>query len=210
MWTRSSAEIQFPYNWGRWYPSLTAGVYEVSAYIPERFSTTSQARYWVSHSNGYTLRPVDQSVNGSSWVTLGTFEFDGSGSDFVSLADVTFESETRLIAYDAVRWTPVGAATNSNTSVTVSPTAVGRGGALTVTGSGFPPGQAVFLRLGWPNSEPFGQYSQTTVADDGRAAFTITVPFTEPDGTPLEQGNELVALLITEDGTSGTAVFQLQ
>lgn len=107
LWTRSSTQVQPPYNWGRWYPDLTAGLYEVSVYIPDRFSTTSQARYWVSHSNGYTLRIVDQSANGGSWVTLGTFEFDGSGSDFVSLADVTFESETRLVAYDAVRWTAV-------------------------------------------------------------------------------------------------------
>lgn len=209
LWTRSSADAASPYNWGRWYPSLTAGVYEVSAYIPERFSTTSQARYWVSHSNGYTVRPVDQSVNGGSWVTLGTFEFEGSGSDFVSLADVTFESETRLVAYDAVRWAPISG-TNNNTSVTVSPTAGSSGSAVTVAGSGFPPGQAIYLRLGWPNSEPFGQYGQAAVADDGTAAFTFVMPFTEPDGEPLAPGNELIVLLITQDGASGTAVFQLQ
>ncbi|MCB0016586.1 MAG: hypothetical protein KDE09_02290 [Anaerolineales bacterium] len=107
LWTRSSAAATPPYNWGRWYPDLVAGVYEVSVYIPERFSTTAGARYWISHRDGYTLRTVDQSANGGQWVSLGVYAFEGSGSDFVSLADVTYEAETRLVAYDAMRWIPV-------------------------------------------------------------------------------------------------------
>lgn len=107
LWTRSSADVSGEYNWGRWYPTLTPGVYEVQAYIPHRFSTTAQARYWISHADGYTLQTIDQSDNGGLWVSLGTYEFEGSGSDFVSLADVTFEDDDRLVTYDAVRWLPI-------------------------------------------------------------------------------------------------------
>jgi hypothetical protein len=48
---------------------------------------------------------VDQSANGGRWVSLGTYRFRGNRSDYVSLADVTFEPYlSRLIAFDAVKW----------------------------------------------------------------------------------------------------------
>lgn len=209
-WTRSSATADPPYNWGRWYPDLTPGIYVLSVYIPDEYSTTSRARYWISHADGYTVRNVDQSANGGRWVTLGTFEFSGNGSDFLSLADVTYESETRLVAYDAARWTPVSEAENA--AVTLSPSAGAPGATVTVFGSGFPPGQTIFARIGFPNTEPFGQYGQTTVQADGTAVFNVTIPTTTPGGQPLSGDSrpQLVLLLITEDGTSGTATFNLQ
>jgi hypothetical protein len=76
-------------------------------YVPERYTTTARARYWISHRNGYTLRVVDQSAHGGRWVSLGTYRFRGSKSDYVSLADVTFEPYlSRLIAFDAAKWVP--------------------------------------------------------------------------------------------------------
>jgi hypothetical protein len=104
-WTRNNDQMRSGYNWGRWYPDLTTGRYEVFAYVPERYSTTAQARYWISHQYGYTLRVVNQSANGSRWVSLGTYSFRGTRDDYVSLADVTFEPYlSRLIAFDAVKW----------------------------------------------------------------------------------------------------------
>ncbi len=106
-WTYNNETIQQYYNWARWYPVLDARRYEVLVYIPDRYTTTSQARYWVYHADGYTLRVVNQSTNGERWVSLGTYRFRGDGSDFVSLADVTYEPyRTRLIAFDAVKWEP--------------------------------------------------------------------------------------------------------
>lgn len=106
-WTRNNDWARFNYNWGRWYPSLTAGKYEVYVFIPERYTTTSGARYWVSHRDGYTLKIIDQNSTGSQWVSLGTYWFRGNASDYVSLADVTYETYlSRLIAYDAVAFTP--------------------------------------------------------------------------------------------------------
>ena len=107
LWTRNNDYVRAYYNWARWYPSLASGRYEVYVYIPERYTTTSRARYWVSHSGGYTLRHVNQSVNGGRWVSLGTYWFRGSRSDYVSLSDVTYEPRvTRLIGFDAVKWEP--------------------------------------------------------------------------------------------------------
>jgi hypothetical protein len=105
LWTRNNDRVRSNYNWARWYPDLVPGRYEVFVYIPQRYSTTACARYWISHRNGYTLRFVDQSANGGRWVSLGTYHFRGSRRGYVSLADVTFEPYlSRLIAFDAVKW----------------------------------------------------------------------------------------------------------
>jgi len=106
-WTRNNDRRRTNYNWARWYPDLAPVRYEVFVYIPERYTTTSNARYWVSHRDGYTLRRVNQSTNGDRWVSLGTYWFRGSRDDYVSLADVTYEQyRSRLIAFDAVKWEP--------------------------------------------------------------------------------------------------------
>lgn len=107
VWTRNN-DIERPYyNWARWYPQLAPGRYEVFVFIPERYTTTSNAVYWVSHAEGYTQRGVDQSANGGRWVSLGTYTFRGTRDDYVSLNDITGETRlTRLIAFDAVKWEP--------------------------------------------------------------------------------------------------------
>ena len=106
-WTYNNYNVQPYYNWARWYPTLGAGKYEVYVYIPDRYSTTAKARYWINHSGVYTLKIVNQSTHGNQWVSLGTYYFNGLGGEYVSLADVTYEPyRTRLIAYDAVKWVP--------------------------------------------------------------------------------------------------------
>ena len=106
-WTKNNKTAQSNYNWARWYPSLNAGKYEVFVFVPFRYTTTSSAHYWVSHRDGYTLRIVDQSATGDQWVSLGTYYFNGTDGDYVSLSDVTGETYlSRLIAWDAMRWEP--------------------------------------------------------------------------------------------------------
>jgi hypothetical protein len=106
LWTYNNDKIRPNYNWARWYPDLEAGKYEVFVHIPYRYTTTAQARYWVHHAGGYTLRIVDQSRYDDDWVSLGTYWFNGAGG-YVSLADVTYEPYvSRLIAFDAVKWEP--------------------------------------------------------------------------------------------------------
>lgn len=104
-WTYNNRTVRSNYNWARWYPNLQAGWYEVFVYIPDRYTTTAQARYWVRHTGGYTLRIINQSANGGAWVSLGTFKFAGNSNDYVSLSDVTYETyRSRLIGFDAVKW----------------------------------------------------------------------------------------------------------
>jgi hypothetical protein len=106
-WTKNNDYARPHYNWARWYPNLSAGKYEVFVYIPERYTTTSKARYWVRHAGGYSLRVVNQNTNGDRWVSLGTYSFNGGSSEYVSLADVTYETRvSRLIGFDAVKWEP--------------------------------------------------------------------------------------------------------
>ena len=104
-WTKNNDYVRSNYNWARWYPSLTAGRYEVYVYIPFKYTTTAKARYWVSHRDGMTLRTVNQSANGDKWVSLGTYWFRGTNMDYVSLSDVTYEPYlSTLIAFDAAKW----------------------------------------------------------------------------------------------------------
>jgi hypothetical protein len=106
-WTRNNDYVRPNYNWARWYPNLRAARYEVLVYIPDRYTTTSRARYWISHADGLTLRMVDQSALGGRWVSLGTYRFQGTRNDYVSLADVTFEPlVSQLIGFDAMKWEP--------------------------------------------------------------------------------------------------------
>jgi hypothetical protein len=107
LWTRNNDAAQANYNWARWYPDLKAGRYEVFVFIPERYTTTDNARYWISHADGYSLQVVNQSANGGKWVSLGAYRFDGGDDEYVSLSDITFEARlSRLIAFDAVKWEP--------------------------------------------------------------------------------------------------------
>lgn len=107
LWTWNNDRVRPAYNWGRWYPDLSAGRYEVFVFVPDRYTTTTQARYWVSHRDGYTLREVNQNETGGQWVSLGTYRFAGNSRDYVSLSDVTYEPYlTRMIAFDAVKWVP--------------------------------------------------------------------------------------------------------
>ena len=104
-WTQNNDTARPGYNWGRWYPTLSAGRYEVFVYIPDRYSTSASTRYWISHAGGFTQRVVDQSVYSDQWVSLGTYTFRGDNRDYVSLADVTGETYlSRLLVWDAMKW----------------------------------------------------------------------------------------------------------
>jgi hypothetical protein len=107
IWTWNNDYGRPGYNWGRWYPDLAPGRYEVSVYIPADYATTTNARYWVRHAEGYTLVRVDQSAMQGGWVSLGTYRFAGDDSEYVSLSDITYERYiSRMLAWDAAKWEP--------------------------------------------------------------------------------------------------------
>jgi hypothetical protein len=106
-WTQNNDRARPRYNWARWYPTLQPGRYEVYVHVPRYDAATANARYWVAHHDGFTLRQVNQSENNDRWVSLGTFRFRGTGGEYVSLSDITYEPylSTR-IGFDAVKWVP--------------------------------------------------------------------------------------------------------
>lgn len=103
-WTRNATSVQE--NWGRWRPALpVAGQYEVFVHIPSNHGTTRFARYSTFHNSKWKTVTVNQYIYYDAWVSLGTFDFDASGNEFVFLNDVTGEPYLqRQIAWDAVKW----------------------------------------------------------------------------------------------------------
>jgi hypothetical protein len=104
-WALNHQTSESNYVWGRWFPDVDPGRYEVWVYIPNDSAASRQARYWVVHSGNYVLRVVDQAANRGSWFSLGTFNFSGGDSEYISLADVTGEATGSVrVLWDAARW----------------------------------------------------------------------------------------------------------
>lgn len=107
-WTYNSTGN--PINYGRWTPRLSgSGKYEVFAYIPRNYATSSNVRYRILHNGQRHDRLVDQSWYSDQWVSLGTYYFDAGnvGREFVLVYDNTREPyASRTIAFDAVKFVP--------------------------------------------------------------------------------------------------------
>ena len=105
-WLANSTFASASPMWARWYPSLPRpGLYEVSVYIPGNLATTRNARYWIAHGGTADLRTVNQSLYLNQWVSLGRYDFDASGSEYVALTDVTYEpAGSTVVVFDAVRF----------------------------------------------------------------------------------------------------------
>jgi len=85
-----------------WKPDqLDPGSYKVYARWTSWTNRATNAQYIIHHSGTDTVAPPqDQTLNGGMWVLLGSFAFDGSGDEYVSL---TNEADNYVIA-DAVRF----------------------------------------------------------------------------------------------------------
>lgn len=105
-WTRNNSFERPDFNWAQWNPGLPAGRYEVSAYVPAVYATTTRAQYWIKHAGGYSMQVVDQSDYYGEWVSLGIYDFNGGDSyEYVSLSDITYEPYlSTMIAFDAIKW----------------------------------------------------------------------------------------------------------
>ncbi|MGE5140690.1 MAG: PA14 domain-containing protein [Rudaea sp.] len=93
---------------GRWYPSLPDNrLYEVSVYIPANVGSTHSAHYLIAHGGTVESRVVAQALYSNQWVSLGSFYFDGTGGEYVSLSNVTYECNLcYTVAWDAVKFIP--------------------------------------------------------------------------------------------------------
>lgn len=104
--------------WAIWNPKITtAGWYRIEAYVAARPRPAGNARYRI---RGVKDRPdehfvtVAQSAVSNGWVTVGTFYLESTrqNAGLVTLTDWTFELGREII-FDAIRWTPLTASTQS-------------------------------------------------------------------------------------------------
>lgn len=87
-----------------WRPTLPlAGTYEVALYYRSTGSgRPSNAAYTVHHANGSTNVTVNQQINGSTWVAIGTYSFVPGTTGRLTLTSQAEAGKT--IVADAARW----------------------------------------------------------------------------------------------------------
>lgn len=88
-----------------WTPRIPrAGQYAVYVSYSTRPNSVSDARYTVYHKGGATRFRVNQQMGGSTWVYLGTFEFD-EGENRDGRVTLSNQSDSRgVVTADAVRF----------------------------------------------------------------------------------------------------------
>jgi uncharacterized protein (TIGR03382 family) len=96
-WTGSTTSADAA-NFGEWIVKVAAGRYHVDVYLSGEGSKT--APYQVVHAGVTDTVMVDQTASG--WVTLGDFDFAGTGDEHVMLGDNTGEPDAHVV-FDAVR-----------------------------------------------------------------------------------------------------------
>jgi len=82
----------------RWTPALDAGTYAVYAWWVSKGNYTSNAPYTVRHDGQTEAVYKDHTVNGGGWQLLGTFNFDGSGGEYIEVSNANGK-----VTADAVR-----------------------------------------------------------------------------------------------------------
>lgn len=89
-----------------WRPNIaTAGLYQVAVWYRNGNDRPSNATYTIEHAGGSTNAVVDQRINGSVWVTLGSFNFNTGNSGRVTLSSNAEPGKTIIV--DAVRFLPL-------------------------------------------------------------------------------------------------------
>ena len=90
-----------------WSANLAGGNYEVYAFIPSNYATTTNAIYQIYHTGGTASRSVNQNNYYDVWVSLGTYNFSPGTSRRVRLTDATGETNYNLrVGFDAVGFVP--------------------------------------------------------------------------------------------------------
>jgi hypothetical protein len=166
-WTYSS-DTQV-YNYAKWVPQLPqAGDYEVFVYIPSQRADTQSARYRINHNGQDHYYTVNQSLYFDKWVSLGSYYFADTGTEYVYLDDITGEPyASHKIGFDAVKFNLAGAVVPTATRVpTVTPTKT----SAVVTGTP-PPTHTPWVVTATP-----GQPTATSVPPTATPTATTVLP----------------------------------
>ncbi len=108
-WTGTTASAG-PANFGRWIVKAgRATRYHVDVMLDGGTNgTATTAKYTIAHAGATETVTVDQ-TSASGFVTIGEFDFAGTGDEYVELGDNTGEAGTldRQVMFDAVRVLPL-------------------------------------------------------------------------------------------------------
>lgn len=108
IWT-DCTEVDYVQNYGQWALAFErAGRYTVEAYIVDAFGESQQATYTILHGSDLDKVRVDQGAV-SGWTSVGQFDFDAGGAQWIFLPDNTGEPESQTIhlMFDGLRFTRV-------------------------------------------------------------------------------------------------------
>jgi hypothetical protein len=118
-YTSYSADGSTEENGATWSPSLSTGLYAVSAYVPAT-GATANARYAVTDATGTKTTSLDQSTL-SGWASLGSYFARNGTSVRVHASDSSTVSTTKQVGVDAMRFALVATAPSAPTSVSAVP-----------------------------------------------------------------------------------------
>ena len=111
MWWTYSTAAATDTCYATWTPNLPqSDAYEVFVYIPAVNAGATSARYVVYYNGGNQTVVINQANYSSQWVSLGTYDFNTSGS-YVYLGDGT-GIQGQHLGFDAVRWSYQGTGVN--------------------------------------------------------------------------------------------------
>lgn len=99
-WTGSTASTQ-PANFAEWIVKAPAGRYHVDVYLDGTYGTAKHALYQIAHAGTVDRIELDQ-TSATGFVSLGEFDFAGTGDEHVLLADNTGEGSVQ-VGFDAIR-----------------------------------------------------------------------------------------------------------
>ena len=82
----------------RWTPVLTPGTYSVYAWWEDKTNYSSNVPYVIHHGGQSDTVYRDHTANGGSWQALGTYDFDGTGGEYIEVSNANGKATA-----DAVR-----------------------------------------------------------------------------------------------------------
>ncbi len=101
-----------------WRPTLpAAGDYEVAVWYTQGANRATNAPFTVTYNGGSTTVPVNQQINGSTWVVIGTFPFVAGTAGYTRL---TNQANNSVVIADAVRYRVVQPPANEFRAMWVS------------------------------------------------------------------------------------------
>lgn len=111
-WYLYTTQLNTTYQ-ATWTPSIS-GEYEVFVRYVDGADRSTAVPYTVYHTGGATTVSVDQTVNGGTWVSLGTYTLDSSsyvmlnhtvtGTNQVAVADAVKFTSTSAAASVSIKW----------------------------------------------------------------------------------------------------------